>query len=152
MISIKKLYVKSNLKTTRKHVKAKSSNYLTTKELKTINTALDSRKIKTINITTSSANYIETIHKKFIATKKPREALLLSKAFYAKQEYSKSEEWALRANKLNSQLDESWLMFAKSKVKLGKRDEALKILLSYYKKSRSSKAKALIEKIKTERL
>jgi tetratricopeptide (TPR) repeat protein len=151
-ISLKKP-VSSHRKTTvKKHIKAKPSAYLTANELATVNTSLDSRKIKKINMTTSSINYIETIKQKFIKTKKPREALLLAKAYYAKKEYSKSEEWALRANKLNSQLDESWLMFAKSKVKLGKRDEALKILVSYYRKTHSSTAKALIEKIKTERL
>jgi len=150
--SVKKTHITSHKKSTSTRVKAKHSAYLTDKELATINESLDSKKIKKINMTTTSVNYIETIKKKFIKTKKPREAMLLAKAYYAKKEYSKSEEWALRANRLNNKLDESWLLFAKSKVKLGKRDEALQILVSYYKKSHSSKAKALIEKIKTERL
>ena len=150
--SVKKTHITSHKKSTSTRVKAKKSAYLTDKELATINNPLDSRKLKKINMTTSSLNYIETIRKKFIKTKKPREAMLLAKAYYAKKEYSKSEEWALRANKLNNKLDESWLLFAKSKVKLGKRNEALKILVSYYQKSHSPKAKLLIEKIKTERL
>jgi len=153
VVSRKKSHVSSPKKSTSKHVKAKKSAYLTENELKTINnTALDSRKLKKINMTTTSVNYIETIKKKFISTKKPREALLLAKAYYAKRDYIQAEEWALRANKLNNKLDESWLLFAKSKAKLGKRDEALKILVSYYRKSHSSSAKALIEKIKTGRL
>lgn len=152
IVSVKKTRVVSHKKSTSKKIKAKESAYLTSNELATINNSLDSRKLKKINMTTSSANYIETIKKKFISTKKPREALLLAKAYYAKKEYSKSEEWALRANKLNTKLDESWLLFAKSKAKLGKRDEALKILVNYYKKSRSPKARELIDNIKNERL
>jgi len=150
--TVKKRHIASHKKSTSKRVKAKKSAYLTNSELTTINNPLDSRKLKKINMTTTSINYIETIKKKFIKTKKPREAMLLAKAYYAKKEYSKSEEWALRANKLNNKLDESWLLFAQSKVKLGKRHEALQILVSYYQKSHSPKAKLLIEKIKTERL
>jgi len=159
VVSRKKTHPTSHKKSTSKHVKAKRSAYLTKNELvknknKLVknNNVLDSRKLKKINMTTTSVNYIETIKKKFISTKKPREALLLAKAYYAKGAYSKAEEWALRANKLNSTSDDSWLLFAKSKAKLGKRDEALKILISYYRKSHSSKVKALIEKIKAGRL
>jgi len=63
-----------------------------------------------------------------------------------------AEQWALSANKLNNSLEESWLLFAKSKAKLGKKKEALKILVSYYKKSNSIKAKRLIGQIQTGRI
>jgi ribosomal 50S subunit-associated protein YjgA (DUF615 family) len=146
---------KSTQNSHRKMVKAKASTYLTASELSTIKkeiVVLDSERTKKINLNGSSANYIETMKKKFFKSKRPREALLLAKAFYAKREYSNSEKWALTANKLDSSKDESWHIFAMSKVKLGHKSEALKILSSYYKKSHSSKTKALIIKIKTERL
>ena len=139
----------------RKMVKAKASTYLTASELSSIRkevTVLDSESTKKINLNGSSANYIETMKKKFSKSKKPREALLLAKAFYAKEDYKKSEKWALTANKLDSSKDESWHIFAMSKVKLGQKYEALKILSSYYKRNHSPKTKALIVKIKTERL
>jgi len=139
----------------RKMVKAKASTYLTASELSTIRTevaVLDSQRTKKINLNGSSANYIGTMTKKFSKSKKPREALLLAKAFYAKGDYSSSEKWALTANKLDSSKDESWHIFAMSKFKLGQKHEALKILSSYYKKSHSPKTKALIIKIKNERL
>ena len=150
-----------NKTTQSKMVKAKASTYLTASELSTIKheiraknavTSRNTENIKKINLNGSSANYIETMKKKFSMSKNPREALLLAKAFYAKKEYSKSEAWALTANKLDSNKDESWHIFAKSKAKLGQRDEAIKILLSYYKRSHSPKTKALIVKIKTGRL
>ena len=144
-----------NKTTQSKMVKAKASTYLTASELSSIRqevTVMDTERIKKINLNGSSANYIETMKKKFSKSKNPREALLLAKAFYAKKEYSKSEEWALTANKLDSNKDESWHIFAKSKAKLGQKDEAIKILASYYKRSHSPKTKALIVKIKTGRL
>ena len=139
----------------RKMVKAKASTYLTAKELSSIRkevTELDTESIKRIDLNGSSKNYIETIQKKFSRSRKPREALLLAKVFYNNRNYLKSEEWALTANKLDSSNDESWHIFAKSKAKLGQKEEALKILSSYYKKSHSPKTKALIIKIQTSRL
>ena len=129
-------------------VRAKPSTYLTASELAPVNNALDSTTQKKINLNATSKNYMETIKEKFSRTKQPREALLLAKAYYAEGNYKDAEHWALVANKLNSNMAESWFIFAKSKAKLGQRDEAITILVSYYKKSHSSEAKVLIEKIK----
>jgi len=63
--------------------------------------------------------------------------------------YVESEKWALIANNLDKNSEESWFLFAKSKAKLGKRREALKILVSYHKKTKSPQAKELIEKIQS---
>jgi hypothetical protein len=142
-------------RSSKKLVKAKASTYLTASELSTINkeiTVLDSEKTKKINLNGSSVNYIETMMKKFSKSKNPREALLLAKAFYLQKDYKNSEKWAFTANKLDSSNAESWHIFAKSKLKLGQKNEALKILSTYYKKSHSLKTKALILKIKSERL
>ena len=155
--SSKRVYkhAKSTTHTNKRMVKAKASTYLTASELSTIRkevTVLDSERTKKINLNGTSLNYIGTMKKKFARTKKPREALLLAKAFYAKKDYTNSVKWALTANKLDSSKDESWHIFAMSKFKLGQKYEALKILSSYYKRSHSPKTKALIVKIKTERL
>jgi len=105
-------------------------------------------KTKKMHFTSTSVNYAQTIKSKFIKSNNPRDALLLAKLYYKKKNFQEAEKWALSANKLNNSLEESWFLFAKSKVKLGKKHEALKILVSYYKKSNSTKAKALIMQIK----
>ncbi|MCK4441918.1 MAG: CDC27 family protein [Sulfurovaceae bacterium] len=105
---------------------------------------------KKIKFQQTSNNYMSIMKQKFAQNKNPRDALLVAKAYYNAGNYKKSEEWALRANRLNSNLDESWLIFAKSKDKMGKRREALKILLTYYNKSKSYKVKALIDKMKAK--
>jgi len=105
---------------------------------------------KKIKIQQSSNNYMSIMKQKFARNKNPRDAILIARAYYNAGNYKKSEEWALKANSLNSHLNESWLIFAKSKNKMGKRREALKILITYYNKSKSSKVKALIDKLRLE--
>ena len=138
-------------------VKAKPSMYLTVSELSKVNkisnhTERDTTKLKKIHLYSSSRNYIETMKKKFLKSKNPRDALLVAKEFYREKNYKKSEKWALEANKLDSHLDESWILFAQSKVKNGKENEAIKILSMYYSKSKSAKVRAVIEKIKSGKL
>ena len=147
----------SNTQKQRSIVKAKKNAYLTPQELAVIRK--DQKKIKPVprqtkkmHFTSTSTNYIETMKQKFSQSKSPRDALLLSKTYYRNANYSEAEKWALSANKLDNSLEDSWLIFAKSKVKLGKKKEALKILVSYYKKSHSSKAKQLIGQIKTGKI
>jgi tetratricopeptide (TPR) repeat protein len=134
-------------------VRAKASNYLTAKELShLVKEDRDTTKLKNIHLHSSSRNYIETMENKFLKSKSPRDALLLAKAYYGKGYFKESEKWALQANSLDSDLEESWIIFAKAKVKLGKKDEAIQILSTYYKKSKNIKARLLIEKIKKGKL
>jgi len=135
-------------------VKAKPSTYLTPSELAVVNGThyreKRDKKKKKIVIKGSSNNYMSIMKQKFEQNKNPRDAILIAKAYYNAGNYKKAEEWALIANSLNTNLDESWMIFAKSKEKMGKRREALKILVTYYNRSKSSKVKALIEKMKSK--
>ena len=85
---------------------------------------------------------------------KPRSyygSLYMARTYYKKGNYPKAQKWALIANSLNDKLEESWLIFAKSKAKLGKNREAQQILSAYITKTDSAKAKALLLKIKKEK-
>ena len=133
-------------------VKAKPSTYLTASELAEVNgnRYRAKREPKKIKIKLSSNNYMSIMKEKFRQNKNPRDALLIAEAYYNAGNYKKAEEWALIANNLDKNLDDSWLLFAKAKDKMGKRREALKILVVYYNKSKSSKVKALIDKMKSK--
>ncbi len=133
-------------------VKAKKSSSLSANEMAVISGKDLNHKKKKINFSHNGSDYKEVMKKKFEENRNPREALLLAKVYYKENNYIQAEEWALRANKLDKGLDESWLLFAKSKAKLGKRKEALNILSSYYKKSKSVQARELISKIKSRRI
>ncbi|SFV67496.1 Transformation system protein [hydrothermal vent metagenome] len=136
---------KQRVKKRKKLVKAKTATYLTAKELAVVNNSP-----KKINLHLTSSNYMSIMKKKFEQNKNPREALLIANAYYKAGNYKNSEKWALKANNLDKSLDESWIIFASSQEKLGKREEALKILVAYYRTSKSVKAKALIDKIKAK--
>jgi hypothetical protein len=143
-------------KTHSNRVNAKPSTYLTAQELSKIKVSnreeRDTTRLKKIHLGSSSKDYIETMKKKFLKSKNSRDALLLAKAFYREKNYKESEKWALEANKLDSHLDESWILFAQAKAKMGKKNEAIKVLAMYYKENRLPKIKAMIEKIKTGKL
>ena len=154
---VKKRVIKKHYKSHKRLVKAKANNYLTAKELASMHKVEDvvhdrPHVMKKMKFHATSVNYIETMKEKFTHSHSPRDALLLAKEFYKKASYKESEAWALKANKMNSKLDESWLLFAKSKAKMGKKQEAINILAKYYKQSKSSKAKRLIGQIKTGRI
>ena len=154
---VKRTYRKPSVSRPKKNishgVRAKPNTYLTAQDLSKVKYQLrDTTQLKKIHLHSSSKNYIKTMKEKFLKSKQPREALLLAQEFYRRGEYVKSESWAFKANKIDSNLDESWIIFAKSKAKMSKKNEAIKILSAYYNKSKSAKVRVAIEKIKTGKL
>jgi len=103
-----------------------------------------------IKLTMSSQNYMQIMKEKFYKNKNPRDAILIAKAYFRAGNYEEAKKWALRANSIDSSYEESWILFAKSKQMLGEKREALRILITYYKKSKSKRVLELIEKMKTE--
>ncbi len=91
---------------------------------------------------------IKSVEKNFSSSRSYYDSLYLARAYYKKGNYPKAQKWALVTNDLNSKLEESWLIFAKSKVKMGERREAEQILSAYIGKTNSTKAKALLQKIR----
>lgn len=139
-------------------VQAKPNGYLTAKELAAVTqvprveSVQRPHQTKKMEFTSTSTDYVKIMKDKFAKSKNPREAVLLAKTYFKEAKYAEAEQWALTANKLDNSLEESWLIFAKSKVKLGKKEEAIKILASYYKRSNSTQAKILIGQIKTGKI
>ncbi len=147
----KEIHKRKHIEKRKKLIRAKKSDYLTAKELlNQKHKILIKKDKKKIDFRSSTSNYMSIMKDKFNENKNPREALLIAKAYYRAGNYRKSEKWALKANNLNRNLEESWLLFAKSKDALGKRKEALKILIAYYNRTKSSKVKLLIEKISSK--
>ena len=75
------------------------------------------------------------------------DALFLARMYYKKGDYKKAEQWALKTNKVNKNIEEGWIIFAKSKVKTGKVSDAIHILQNYIRQSDSQEAKQLLFKI-----
>lgn len=88
------------------------------------------------------------IEDRFYETREIEDSLFLARSYFNKGNYKKAEYWALQTNKVDDSIEESWLIFAKSKVKLGHQNEAIKILKLYLKKHDSRDAVRLLEKLK----
>jgi hypothetical protein len=85
--------------------------------------------------------------KKFKKTNDFKLALKLSRLYYTSKDYKKSLKWAMIANELNDKDDRSWILFAKTKIKLGDKSIAKKALITYNKTYHSKKVKELLKRI-----
>ncbi|OQX59424.1 MAG: hypothetical protein B5M52_03420 [Helicobacteraceae bacterium 4484_230] len=91
---------------------------------------------------------IQDVIKRFKKNKNPALSLFVAKRFYAIGNYQQSYNYALITNELNSDIEDSWLIFAKSLVKLDQKEMAISTLESYIESSRSIKAKLLLDSIR----
>ena len=90
---------------------------------------------------------IAHVIKRFKNNHNPALSLFVAKKYYQLGEYDKSYNYALITNDINNNIEASWIIFAKSLVKLDKKDEAIKTLEKYIKYSNSSEARILLDEI-----
>jgi len=112
-----------------------------------ISTQVDALKRKKphLNIIESTnVKAYKDVEKRFYESHDIDDGLFLARSYYKKENYKKSEYWSLQVNKLDTNVEESLFIFVKSKIKLGHKNEALGILISYIKKSNSKEAKNLL--------
>lgn len=67
-------------------------------------------------------------------------ALSIAHDFYAKENYSEAAIWAKKANQMNREAEEAWLLYAKSYYAQGNKNEAIGVLELYlnYKDSKAA--------------
>jgi len=103
-------------------------------------------------IESTSATAYKDVENRFHQSHDINDALFLAKSYYSNGSYKKAEYWALQANRLDETMEESLLIFVKSKVKLGNKNEALSILTSYIKKANSEEGRKLLYQIENGKL
>ena len=103
-------------------------------------------------VETTNVTAYKDVEKRFMKSHEIEDALFLARSYYKKGDYKKSENWALEANKLDEGSEESLLIFVKSKVKLGRRNEAISILKGYINMTDSQEGKKLLYKIENNQL
>ncbi|HEO98298.1 MAG TPA: hypothetical protein ENO02_03250, partial [Epsilonproteobacteria bacterium] len=106
------------------------------------------KKIHLDILETSSVTAYKDVESRFYQTHDTDDSLFLAKSYFNRGEYKKAEYWALQTNKVDSNIEESWLLFAHAKAKLGQKQDAIKVLNSYIAKTNSIEAKRLLEQIK----
>lgn len=90
---------------------------------------------------------IQELEERFKSNSNPHLGLYIARYHYDRGNYNEAYNHALKTNSLNNTLDESWIVFSKSLVKLGKTEQAKKTLQLYISKSNSEEAKALLNSI-----
>jgi len=70
--------------------------------------------------------------------------MALAEKYYKEGDYKEALKWAKNANVQNNKKPESWMLSAKSLYKLGKKEEALKVLKIYYNYRKDEKIKKLM--------
>ena len=110
---------------------------------------ITSKEKTTISIDThEDAQDIIDVLERFKKNKKPALSLFAAKRYYALEQYTNAYNYALITNELDSTIEESWLIAAKSLVKMQKKDDAIRLLNTFIKSSHSVRAKMLLSQIK----
>ena len=112
------------------------------------NTAVHNPKLNMVISEPKSGSVIKDIEKRCSESKSYDDAIYLAEYYYGKNNFKKAEYWAMQANIVDSIPEDSWILFAKAKVKSGHRVEALKVLEAYYNKTGSTNALELIDTIR----
>ncbi len=100
-----------------------------------------------ITIETQEINSIKYLKEKFEKTHNIIFALMLAEENYLNKNYDESVKWALMANSIDAENEKSWIWFAKSKIKLSKKDDAIAALQAYLKNNKSNAAQSLLNQI-----
>jgi len=112
--------------------------------------AVVEEKVKKISITKrDSSDDIRHIIKRFKKNNNPALSLFIAKKYYELGEYHKAYNYALITNEIDRDIDASWIVFAKSLIKLNQKEMAIKTLKQYIESSHSSSAKILLDEIQS---
>jgi tetratricopeptide (TPR) repeat protein len=103
--------------------------------------------INSINSKRAKPKSLKYLRKKFYASNDVKYAFAIAERFLEMKKYKEALKWSLIANELAPESDRSWLLFAKTKLKMGKKQDAINILQAYLKTYDSSKVSRFLKKI-----
>lgn len=89
------------------------------------------------------------IMKRFNESHDPNDSLFLAISYYEKKEYNKALFWAIETNKITEEIEDSWIIMAKSKFYLGDKNEATRIIKAYASKTGSKEALNIINEFES---
>jgi len=95
----------------------------------------------------TTQNDIEHVLQRFKKNNNPALSLFVAKKYYDLGDYHNAYNYALITNEISNDIEESWIIFAKSLVKLGQKQKAINTLKQYLQYSQSSKANLLLDNI-----
>ncbi|SFV75694.1 Transformation system protein [hydrothermal vent metagenome] len=107
-----------------KHKKNKEQN-------QTIVSNVPKKKEKKVFIMREKNGDLKDVLQRFQENQNPALGLFIARKYYKLKEYQKAYNYALETNKINSQVEESWIIFAKSLYHLQQKQKALEVLQQY---------------------
>jgi hypothetical protein len=111
------------------------------------NITLKKSKQNIVLITSGNIKSLSFIKKKFYATNNIKFSLLIAEKFLENKRYKKALKWALISNEINDKNEKSWILFAKAKINMGKKQDAINALSAYLKNNSSTNVKNLLDDI-----
>jgi hypothetical protein len=90
---------------------------------------------------------IQSVERRFKETSNANLGLFIARYHYDHGNYNEAYNFSLKTNNLNNKIDESWIIFVKSLVKLGRVEQAKKTLQLYISDSNSESARSLLDSI-----
>lgn len=90
---------------------------------------------------------IAHVIKRFNVNHNPALSLFVAKKYYQLGNYEQAYNYALITNDIKNDIEDSWLVFSKSLVKLNKKEMAIETLKKYISHSHSSQARQLLDEI-----
>ena len=100
-----------------------------------------------IKIETQEVNSIKYLKERFEKSHNIIYALMLAEEYYLAKNYQDSNKWSIIANTIDADNEKSWILFAKSKLKLGHKQDATSALEAYLKNNKSKVVQNLLTQI-----
>ncbi len=100
---------------------------------------------------TKTNNTLQLLIERFNRNNDPKLASYIAQSYYKKGNYKEAVKWSVTANSLDPSGEDSWITFARAKVKLGKRDEAIKALRVYLNQYSSRKVRSYLRRLESKR-
>ncbi len=109
-------------------------------------------KVSTLQIKSSKTNNtLEYLIGRFNEKRDPKLASYIAQSYYKKGNYNEAARWSVIANSLDPSSEESWLTFARSKAKMGQKEDAIKALKVYLNQYSSKKVKSFLHSLEAGR-
>lgn len=124
----------------------KNSNAVLQQKKQTVN--IENKFSEKVTISKEDSD-IRDVIKRFNTNKNPALSLFIAKKYYQLNEYENAYNYALATNNIDSNIDESWIIFSKSLVKLNQKDKAIQTLEQYISYSKSQNAKIFLDDLKS---
>ena len=96
-------------------------------------------------VSTQTNNTLKHIIDRFQQTRDPKLALYIAQSYFKKRAYEEAVRWSIMANSIEPSNEASWILYARAKVKLGHKNEAIKALKTYLNQYASRRVETYLE-------